>query len=127
MIDSINAIGVDICEVKRIETIISRYQQRILQRLYTPNEIAYCTGIKPKFQSYAARFAAKEAFLKALGTGLRGGLQWKDIEVLNDPLGKPYFRFYNKALEVIGKNQVLLSLAHTAENAVAFVMIRGIL
>jgi holo-[acyl-carrier protein] synthase len=127
MSDSINAIGVDICDIRRIETIISRYQQRILQRLYTSNEISYCSGIKPKFESYAVRFAAKEAFLKALGTGLRNGLQWKDIEVINDPLGKPYFRFYNKALELVGKNQVLLSLSHTAENAVAFVIIKGVL
>jgi holo-[acyl-carrier protein] synthase len=126
MIESITAIGVDICDIKRIEALIFRHQERILQRLYTTEEIAYCSGIKPKFESYAARFAAKEALLKALGTGLRDGIQWKDIEILNDSLGKPYFRFYNKARELIGNKRVLVSLSHTAGNAIAFVVIQGV-
>jgi holo-[acyl-carrier protein] synthase len=124
---AISAIGIDICDIKRIRMLIMRYQERILQRLYTPLEISYCSGKKPKFESFAARFAAKEALLKALGTGLRDGLQWRDIEILNDPLGKPYFRFYNKAQELIGERQVFVSLSHTTENAIAFVMVQGAL
>lgn len=125
MANSILSIGVDICDINRIETLLSRYGGRILDRLYTSGEITYCNRKKPKFESFAARFAAKEAFLKALGTGLRDGIQWKDIEVLNDPLGKPYFCLYNKAQEQIGDRKVLLSLSHTAENAIAFVIIQG--
>ncbi len=119
------AIGVDICEVKRIRTIGNKHKHRFLQKVFTDSEIAYCEKKVDKYFSLAARFAAKEALLKALGTGLRDGLQWKDIEIDNDNLGKPFFRFYRKTAAIISDRYVLLSLSHTNDNAIAFVIIEG--
>ena len=78
-----------------------------------------------KHTSLAARFAAKEALLKALGTGLRNGLQWKEIEIENDQLGKPFFVFHGETQKILEGRTVLLSLSHTDENAIAFVIIEG--
>ena len=119
------SIGVDICEIKRLQNIISKHQNRFLTKVFTATEIAYCNKKIDKFASFAARFAAKEALLKALGTGLRMGLNWKDIEVNNDTLGKPYLRFYGKTHEIIADRKVLLSISHTYQNAIAFVIIEG--
>ena len=119
------AIGVDICEVDRIREIESQYKHRFLQKVFTNSEIEYCENKVDKYYSLAGRFAAKEALLKSLGTGLRDGLQWKDIEVKNDTLGKPFFRFYGKVLHIISERNVLLSLSHTNDNAIAFVIIEG--
>lgn len=119
------AIGVDICEVERIRDIENQHKLRFLQKVFTPSEIAYCEKKVDKYYSLAARFAAKEALLKAIGTGLREGLQWKDIEVKNDTLGKPFFRLHGKTAEILTDQKVLLSLSHTDENAIAFVIIEG--
>ena len=119
------SIGVDICDVSRIRKLEENHHERFLKKVYTTTEIAYCLNKVSKHTSLAARFAAKEAFLKALGTGLRTGLQWKEIEVDNDDLGKPYFRFYGETASLMANRSVLLSLSHTAENAIAFVIIEG--
>ena len=95
------AIGVDICDIKRLREIELRFKDRFLQKIFTPGEIVYCEEKHDKHSSYAARFAAKEAFLKAIGTGLRDGFQWKDIEVDNDDLGKPFFRFHGQTAQLI--------------------------
>jgi holo-[acyl-carrier protein] synthase len=122
---AIIAIGVDICEVERIRDIENQHKLRFLQKVFTNSEIAYCEKKVDKYFSLAARFAAKEALLKAIGTGLRDGLQWKDVEVENNTLGKPFFRFYGKIAQILTDRKVLLSLSHTNENAIAFVIIEG--
>ena len=116
---SIFSIGVDICDVLRIKKIEEEYHNRFLQKVYTTHEIQYCFSKHDKHASLAARFAAKEAFLKALGTGLRNELRWKDIEVFNDNLGKPSLRFYNHAAQLTDGQRVHLSLSHTKDNAIA--------
>ena len=119
------SVGVDICEIKRLSDIGEKYKNRFLHKIFTPAEIDYCEKKYNKYASYAARFAAKEALLKALGTGLRDGFMWKDIDVQNDNLGKPYFVFHGKTAEVISNRHVHLSISHTDRDAIAFVIIEG--
>jgi holo-[acyl-carrier protein] synthase len=119
------SIGTDICDVKRIRDIEEKHKIRFLEKVFTSEEIEYCEKKIDKHISLAARFAAKEALLKALGTGLRDGLQWKEIEVVNDDLGKPSLRFSGHVERIISDRKVLLSLSHTSENAIAFVLIEG--
>jgi holo-[acyl-carrier protein] synthase len=120
---SVRAIGVDVCEVNRIARIIDEQGDRFLQKVFTEKEIEYCNKKHSKAECFAVRFAAKEAFLKALGTGLRDGLKWKDMEIDNDALGKPFFRLYDKCAEKTTGSQILLSMSHTESTAVAFVVI----
>jgi len=120
---SVRAIGVDVCEVNRIERIIDQQGDRFLKKVFTEKEIAYCNKKHNKAECFAARFAAKEAFLKALGTGLRDGLKWKDMEIDNDELGKPFFRLYDKCAEKTAGSQILISMSHTESTAIAFVVI----
>lgn len=118
--------GVDLIEVERIERALSRHGQRFLDRLFTPAEVQYCEGGgAQKSHRLAARFAAKEATLKALGTGLRNGLNWTDIEVIRDPLGKPALRLTGKAADLAaqqGITQLHVSLSHAKDYAVAQVV-----
>ena len=119
-------IGCDLADVERIEKAIAR--NGFKERVFTPDEIAYCTGSQggDKAQSYAARFAAKEAFLKAIGTGLRGSGQLTDISVTNDDLGKPELRvtgYYAMYIEKMGVQKIHLSLSHTATTAMAVVVL----
>ncbi|HBG06828.1 MAG: holo-[acyl-carrier-protein] synthase [Geobacteraceae bacterium GWC2_58_44] len=118
--------GVDIVEIARFERFLAQGNDALFQRLFTPLEIEYCAGKKQSAQHYALRFAAKESFLKALGTGLRDGLSWKDMEVVNDHLGKPELRLYRRALEMFreaGLSACFLSLSHDAGCAVAMVVL----
>jgi holo-[acyl-carrier protein] synthase len=119
--------GIDICEVDRIRTAIqSSYGRRFLERVFTELEIAYAESKANKFERYAARFAAKEAGMKALGTGWRGGLGWRDLEVANLPSGRPTLRLSGKAAEIaerLGVRQISLSLTHTAAQALAIVIL----
>lgn len=118
--------GVDICEVPRIEQAIRRHGRRFLDRIFTRREIEYCDGRKNRFERYAARFAAKEAGMKALGTGWRRGVRWRDIEVVRLPSGKPSLRFYGVAAELaaqIKTRNVALSLTHTETQALAQVIL----
>ena len=93
--------GVDLCEVPRIEAAIARYGRRFLERIYTEREIAYAESKANRFERYAARFAAKEAGMKALGTGWSGGVAWRDFEVSNLPSGRPALRIHGKAARTI--------------------------
>jgi len=118
--------GVDIVEIARFERFLEQGNDSLFQRLFTAGEIAYCSGKKRSAQHYALRFAAKESFLKALGTGLREGLSWQDIEVVNDPLGKPELRLQRRALEMFreaGLSACFLSLSHDAGCAIAMVVL----
>ena len=115
------SVGVDIIEIARIEAAISRWGPRFLERIYTPSEVAYCHGRVPEL---AVRFAAKEAVSKALGTGIFG-LIWTEIEVEADPLGKPLVRLHGRArkrADLLGLRQFAVSLSHSDDNAVAFVV-----
>lgn len=119
-------IGVDTVEIARFERFLQEGNDPLFQRLFTPLEIEYCAARKFSAQHYALRFAAKESFLKALGTGLRDGLSWKDVEVVNDHLGKPELRLYGRAQEMFrdaGLSSCFLSLSHDAGSAVAMVVL----
>ena len=118
--------GVDLAEVDRIREAVERYGDRFLSRVYTPAEIAYASRKANKFERFAARFAAKEAGMKAIGTGWRGGVRWQDFEVINEPGGRPTLRLHGVAREVaarLGVRRVQLSLTHTAALALAHVIL----
>lgn len=117
--------GIDIAEVPRIRAAMERFGQRFIERIYTPGEIAYVERKANRFERYAARFAAKEAGMKALGTGLRGGVRWRDFEVANLPSGRPTLRLHGRAREIadrLGVGNISLSLTHTSETGMAFVI-----
>ena len=118
-------IGTDIIEVSRIKkSLTSKTGDRFQKRLFTQKEIDYCESkMGNRFQHYAGRFAAKEALLKALGTGLIGKMGWTNISVEKDNLGKPFFHFSGEVKKHIGKKRVLLSISHIKSYAQAFVVI----
>ena len=118
------SIGVDLCSIARLGKIIGQYQDRFVKKIYTPEEITYCQRFHDPNPSFAVRFAAKEAFLKALGTGLREGIRWQDIAVINDDLGKPHLKITGRAAELLAGRRVELSLSHTHQNAIAFVLLQ---
>ena len=118
-------LGLDIAEVDRIEAAIRRHRAPFLERLYTPHEVAYCESHKDKFERYAARFAAKEATMKALGTGWSRGVRWRDIEVAREPGGKPTIRLEGVAAEIanrMGVKSISLSITHSGNLALAQVI-----
>src|SRR5580658_3264663 len=118
--------GVDLCEVGRMQEAIERHGARILNRVFTEREIAYSERKANRFERYAARFAAKEAGMKALGTGWRAGLGWRDLEVTNLPSGRPTLTLHGRAAEIAQKlavRNISLSLTHTAEQAMALVIL----
>ena len=118
--------GIDIVEVSRIQKAILK-SDSFLKKVFTQKEIEYCeTKKQRRYQSYAARFAAKEALLKALGTGWSQGIAWTDIETLNDEFGKPNLILYGKAKEVFetyGLKNISVSLSHTKEIAIGSVVL----
>jgi holo-[acyl-carrier protein] synthase len=118
-------LGVDIAEVERIKGAIERHGKTFLQRVYTPQEIAYCEGFKNKFERYAGRFAAKEAAMKALGTGWRRGVRWVDLEVVREKSGRPTMHLAGEAGKIakqLGVKHIALSITHTDEQALAQVI-----
>ena len=118
--------GVDLAEVPRIKASIERYGEKFIRRIYTPAEIAYVERKANKYQRYAARFAAKEAGMKAIGTGWRRGVTWQDFEVANLPSGKPTLLLHGVAADFAGKlgvKNISLSITHTAELGMAHVIL----
>ena len=118
--------GADLAEVDRIRQAIERHGRRFLERIYTPGEIAYAERKANRWERYAARFAAKEAGMKAIGTGWRHGVRWIDFEVVNLPGGRPTLKLTGVAAEFaarMGVNSVSLTLTHTAQTALAFVIL----
>jgi holo-[acyl-carrier protein] synthase len=118
--------GVDLAEVPRIKASIERFGARFTGRIFTPAEIAYVERKANRFERYAARFAAKEAGMKAIGTGWRHGVRWQDFEVTNLRSGKPTLRFHGVAAQIAGKlgvRNVSLSITHTAELGMAHVIL----
>jgi holo-[acyl-carrier protein] synthase len=120
--------GIDIAEVPRIAASIARFGSRFLNRVFTEGEIKYCDSKVNRTERYAARFAAKEAAMKALGTGWNHGVRWRDIEVKRLPGGRPTLAFYGKAAEFaakLGARNIALSLTHTEDEAVAQVILES--
>ncbi|MGA2694985.1 MAG: holo-[acyl-carrier-protein] synthase [Terriglobales bacterium] len=120
--------GIDIAEVPRIAASIARFGDRFLQRIFTEGEMRYCDAKANRAERYAARFAAKEAAMKALGTGWNYGVRWRDIEVSRKPGGRPTLLFHGKAAEFAAKlktTNIALSLTHTAEEAIAQVILEN--
>ena len=118
--------GVDLAEVPRIKASIERYGEKFIRRIYTPAEIAYVERKANKYERYAARFAAKEAGMKAIGTGWRRGVTWQDFEVANLPSGKPTLLLHGVAAgfaEKLGVKHISLSITHTAELGMAHVIL----
>ena len=117
--------GIDIAETARIEKAMERHGERFARRVYTPGEIAYCEQFKNKAERYAARFAAKEAAFKALGTGWRDGVRWRDVEVTHQPSGKPELLLAGRAGErarEMGVGRMAVSLSHSDRYVVAQVI-----
>ena len=115
------ALGIDVIQISRVQKVMERHPDRFLQRVYTPEEVAFCRG---RASELAARFAAKEATMKALGTGARG-LAWREIEVLPNRRGKPLIYLYGRArerAEEIGLHSLDVSLTHTRQHALALVV-----
>lgn len=122
-IDLVKGTGVDIIEISRIEQAVIRFS-KFSSRVFTPREIECCMGNKTRWASLAARFAAKEAVAKALGTGI-GKVRWTDIEIFNDCSGKPGIRLFSEAKLAaarLGITNLDLSISHCREYAVAFVV-----
>jgi len=117
--------GVDITETERIEQALQRHGERLAKRLYTPREIAYCEQFKNRAERFAARFAAKEAAFKALGTGWREGVRWLDVEVTHQPSGKPELVLTGRAEELartLGVTRTSVSLSHSNHYVIAQVI-----
>jgi holo-[acyl-carrier protein] synthase len=120
--------GVDIAEVPRVRESIERFGDRFLKRVFTDGEIQYCERKARRFESYAARFAAKEAGMKALGTGWNHGVRWRDIEVVRPKGQRPTIQFHGAAAAIatkLGAKNIALSLTHTAEQALAHVILEN--
>ena len=120
--------GVDVIECPRILQLLENHGHRFLQRVFTAHELDYCQQHKESTQRLAGRFAAKEAVLKALGTGMRGRMKWTDVRIANDDFGKPEIVLSGESASVAQKKgifQVLVSISHTREHAVASAIALG--
>ena len=118
-------IGVDIVEVRRIRNALQG-TERMQQRVFTEEEIRFCTSRRHQYQHFGGRFAAKEAALKALGTGWSRGIRWKDVEITDDERGKPLLTFQRKAKEIfdeLGAQTAWISITHSPDHAVAMVVL----
>ncbi|MBL8879231.1 MAG: holo-ACP synthase [Phycisphaerales bacterium] len=116
------AHGVDIVQISRIQRAWKQHGDSFIERIYTPAERAYCMDIRMPVIRFAGRFAAKEAVMKALGTGWRGGMHWTDIETLPDELGKPLVRLHGEAAGLatnLGIRDLLMSISHAGDYAIA--------
>ncbi len=121
----IDSMGIDIVEVYRIRQAIQRWGDRFVQRIFTPWEINYCQSKSFPEQSFAARFAAKEAVLKAIGTGYNNGVKWTSIEIVNDPLGQPAVRLGKTIQNIVGNRRIIISMSHTHDHAIASAIMLG--
>lgn len=121
-------LGIDVAEVDRIEEAIRRHGARFLQRVFTEAEIHYCESKRNQFERFAGRFAAKEAAMKAIGTGWKRGVAWRDFEVTRELSGRPVLRLSGVAAEFaarLGMKRALVSISHTKAQAIAQVILEG--
>ena len=122
----IQGIGIDIVEIEKLREAIKRGKERFTRRVFTNLEIDYSNRKRSRYQHFAARFATKEAFMKALGTGWQNGIRWRDIETINDRLGKPNLNLFGKAKELASEMKVKkihVSLSHSENYAIAQVIL----
>lgn len=122
----IYGIGLDLVKVSRIEGALRRWGERFQNKIFTPGEVRYCLKKKEPSISFSARFAAKEAFVKALGIGIRRGVHWKDVEVQRGPLGRPVLKLNGRAAEICRKETIaglFLSLTHDGDYSAAAVVL----
>jgi holo-[acyl-carrier protein] synthase len=119
----VRAVGTDIVDIDHFERVVGRSRPGFLRRLFTEQEITYCERFKDRMASYAAVFAGKEAFLKALRTGLAPGMRWTDVEVLHERSGAPTIVARRRCAELLGSHQVHVSLTHSVRAAHAIVVI----
>ena len=125
---NIIGLGLDATDISRIADTIERYGDRFLHRIFTEGEIRYCEAKAGRFESYAARFAAKEAGMKALGTGWNHGVRWRDIEVVRPKGQRPTIQFHGQAATIatrLGTKNIALSLTHTSDQALAHVILES--
>ena len=125
----ISGIGTDIAAIERFQKFIDSGNSALIQRVFTEQERILCSGRKNSAASFAARFAAKEAFLKALGLGLRDGISWQDIEITHNDMGKPELQLTGRAREIFeaqGLGRSFLSLSHDGGNAIAMVVLETV-
>jgi holo-[acyl-carrier protein] synthase len=121
-------VGTDITECLRIAKMIERHAELFVDRVYTPKEIRYCQGRKQSTEHFTGRWAAKEAILKALGTGWRRGIAWRDIEVLNEVGGRPVVYVHGgvkKVIEQLGITSIQISISHCRTHAIAMAVATG--
>ena len=126
--NNVIGIGTDIVEVARIGDMIEKHDATFIQKVFTEGEITYCEPRKAAVQHFAGRWAAKEAILKAIGTGWSNGIKWTDIEVINEMGGKPYVKLNGKAVTVCadrGIDEILISISHCNLFATAFATALG--
>lgn len=125
---SVRGIGMDLVQIPRMRKVIGRWQERFLQRIFTEEEIAYCQARRDPVPHFAARFAAKEAGLKALGTGLRFGVRWRELEVRRERGGPPVLVLSGRSQEIglsRGGSRMLLTLTHDGDYAMAQALLIG--
>ncbi len=119
----IEGLGNDIVEIKRIASAIERFGDRFLHKLFTEKEQEYCKRHEKSERNFAGRFAAKEAIAKAFGTGFGEKLNWLDIEILNEPSGKPVVHLSSALKKELGSSKIHLSISHSKEHAMAIAII----
>ncbi len=122
----VEGVGIDIIEVSRIRKSIEEYGDLFTDKVFTTAEKKYCLEKSFPYQHFAARFAAKEAFSKATGTGWDDSFSWQEVEVINEGSGKPYLRLGGLALRNFGEKSVFLSLSHSGDYVTAVVVIEGL-
>jgi holo-[acyl-carrier protein] synthase len=125
-IPMIYGIGMDLVKVGRIQTALRRWGERFQNKVFTPGEVRYCLAKKDPSVSFAARFAAKEAFVKALGIGIRRGVHWKDVEVQRGAMGRPVLKLNGRAAEICRKETLgglFLTLTHDGDYSGAVVVL----
>lgn len=122
----IQGIGIDIELISRVKSSLDRLGNAFIERIFTEEEKKYCTGKGNPPQHFAARFAAKEAFAKAIGTGWSGNFRWKDVEVTSDERGKPNLRLHHEMHDHFAGSVIHLSLSHTTDYVAAIVVIEQI-
>lgn len=120
----IHSIGVDIIEIDRIDRCIQRYSNKFLNRIFTRNEIDYCQKFADA-RSFAGRFAAKEALFKATGRGMRDGMKWTDIEIVNTKEGKPEVKLRGVTARYLSHFSIFLSISHSQTTAIAMVVVES--
>ncbi len=118
---AVYSVGVDLIEIERIDKLLDKYGEKFMKRIFTDKEIEYCSRKQNK-ESFAGRFAAKEAVFKVTGLGLGKGMTWKDVEVINDPKGKPEIYLSGRTAELLAGRTLHVSISHSKEASVAVVV-----